>query len=183
MNREALLQALADSKPADRTEAAHLKRIIDFVRANENCCSRALGIGHITASCWIIDETLEYALLTHHRKLDRWLQLGGHIEDDQDILSAALREAREESGLIDIHPVAIDIFDVDAHTIPARKQEPEHIHYDIRFLFQAKRGERLTISDESHDLRWFTISELQEFPADDSIDRMVTKMRMFASQR
>lgn len=176
MNHDALLSALSEHQPFDETESGHLDRIIDFVRKYDNCCDRTLAVGHITASCWIIDETLEYALLTHHRKLDRWLQLGGHIEDDRDILSAALREAREESGLADIQPVDITIFDVDAHTIPARKQEPEHTHYDIRFLFQAKRGDRLTISDESHDLRWFSITELQGFPADASIDRMVDKM-------
>ena len=176
MNRDALLSALTEHQPFDQTESSHLKYIIEFVRAHEHCCDRTLAVGHITASCWIIDETLEYALLTHHRKLDRWLQLGGHIEDDRDILSAALREAREESGLDDIQPLATSIFDVDAHAIPARKQEPEHTHYDIRFLFQARRGDRLTISDESHDLRWFSIAELQAFPADASIDRMVSKM-------
>jgi len=176
MNRDALLSALSEHQPLDQTESSHLENIIEFVRHHDKCCDRTLAVGHITASCWIIDETLEFALLTHHRKLDRWLQLGGHIEDDRDILSAALREAREESGLDDIQPMDISIFDVDAHTIPARKQEPEHIHYDIRFLFQARRGDRLTISDESHDLRWFSITELQQFPTDTSIDRMVEKM-------
>lgn len=176
MNRTALLSALTAHRPADRTEAAHLNEITAFVRRHENCCDRTLTAGHITASCWIVDEGHGYALLTHHRKLDRWLQLGGHIEDDRDILSAALREAREESGLVDIQPVDAAIFDVDAHRIPARKQEPEHFHYDIRFLFQARRGDQLTISDESHDLRWFSIAELQAFPRDASIDRMVTKM-------
>lgn len=176
MNRKALLSALAEHSPVDATEAEHLTRIIDFVRQHENCCDRALSVGHITASCWIIDETGEHALLTHHRKLDRWLQLGGHVEDDHDILSAALREAREESGLDAIQAVDETIFDVDAHTIPARRQEPEHTHFDIRFLFQARRGDQLIISAESHDLRWFSISELQGLPADASIDRMVDKM-------
>ena len=122
------------------------------------------------------DAGYEFALLTHHRKLDRWLQLGGHIEDDLDILTAALREAREESGLDEIHPVTDAIFDVDVHPIPARKQEPEHFHYDVRFLFQARRGDSLIISDESHDLRWFSIQDLRDLSRDESIDRMVDKM-------
>jgi 8-oxo-dGTP pyrophosphatase MutT (NUDIX family) len=176
MDRNTLMLSLSAYKTADPTEQEHLQRITAFVSAHINCCDRNLTVGHITASCWIVDESFEYALLTHHRKLKRWLQLGGHVEDDGDILSAALREAREESGLTDIHPVAETIFDVDAHTIPARKQEAEHIHYDIRFLFQARKGQQLIISDESHDLRWFSIPELQQFPADASIDRMVKKM-------
>jgi len=176
MNREALLTALHRHRPADAVEAEHRQRTIDFVSLNENCCDRNLDSGHITASSWIVDETTDHALLTHHRKLDRWLQLGGHIEDDDDILAAALREAREESGLSDIHTLSNDIFDVDVHLIPARKREPQHNHYDVRFLFQARRGDSLTISDESHDLCWFSISELRGLPRDDSIDRMVEKM-------
>ena len=176
MDRDTLLSALDAHPPADTIEADHRQRTIEFVSQYENCCDRHLDCGHITASSWIIDELCQHALLTHHRKLNRWLQLGGHIEDDDDILAAALREAREESGLNDIHTVTSAIFDIDVHPIPARKQEPEHVHYDVRFLFQARRGDNLTISDESHDLRWFSISELQDLPHDDSIDRMVEKM-------
>ena len=176
MVRDTLLSQLKQHRSFDDIEADHLARTIAFVERHDNCCDRQLTEGHITASSWIIDESASYALLTHHRKLDRWLQLGGHVEDDSDILEAALREAREESGLSDIHTVVNDIFDVDVHPIPARKSEPAHFHYDVRFLFQADRGDTLTISDESHDLRWFSIAELQAMPADDSIDRMVAKM-------
>jgi len=176
MDRHTLLSALTSHQPLDDIEAGHLQRTIVFVSDNETCCDRHLAIGHITASSWIIDEHCDHALLTHHRKLNRWLQLGGHVEDDDDILAAALREAREESGLVDLHTFNETIFDVDVHPIPARKQEPEHFHYDVRFLFQARRGDTLTISDESHDLSWFSIAELENFPADDSIDRMVQKM-------
>lgn len=176
MDRNTLLSALKTHSASNDAEAEHLQRTIDFVSQNEHCCDRHLASGHITASSWIIDDQYQHALLTHHRKLNRWLQLGGHVEDDQHILAAALREAREESGLNDIHTVTEAIFDVDVHLIPARKQEAAHYHYDIRFLFQAHRDDRLTISDESLDLRWFSIAELQALAADDSIDRMVEKM-------
>jgi len=176
MDRSTLLSAMNSHQAINDVEAEHRQRTITFVSDNETCCDRNLTIGHITASSWIIDETFEHALLTHHRKLNRWLQLGGHVEDDKHILAAALREAREESGLDDIHTISETIFDVDVHLIPARKQEPEHFHYDVRFLFQARRDDRLTISDESHDLRWFSITELRDLGGDDSIDRMVEKM-------
>ena len=176
MDYHALLNALRAHQAADETESAHLKRIISFVEQHTNCCSRDLTIGHVTASSWIVNDTGSHALLTHHRKLDRWLQLGGHIENDQDIITAALREAREESGLEDIHTVSETIFDVDVHPIPARKTEPEHFHYDVRFLFQASHSDQLLISDESHDLGWFTIQEMQTMSFDDSIVRMINKM-------
>ena len=176
MVRDTLLSKLKRHRAFDTLEADHVARTIAFVEQHDNCCDRRLASGHITASSWIIDKDAAHALLTHHRKLDRWLQLGGHIEDDSDILDAALREAREESGLSDIACVNDDVFDVDVHPIPARGTEPAHYHYDVRFLLRARRGDALTISDESHDLRWFSIAELQAMPTDESITRMVTKM-------
>lgn len=176
MVRQSLLKKLQAHHAHDEQESGHLVRTLAFVEEHDNCCDRTLPIGHITASSWIISQDNSHALLTHHKKLDRWLQLGGHVESDADILEAALREAQEESGLADIHAVSTAIFDVDVHPIPARKAEPAHDHYDIRFLLQADRGDTLTISDESHDLRWFSIAELRAMPADASIDRMVKKM-------
>lgn len=180
MNRQTLLAALKAHTTLDSLEAQHLKRSIEFVDRYDNCCDRKLRVGHITASSWIIDNDQSHALLTHHKKLDRWLQLGGHIENDSDILNAALREAREESGLNDLHVISDAIFDVDVHPIPARGFEPEHFHFDVRFIFQADRGDTLVISDESHDLRWFTIDELYELAPDESITRMIDKMKQLA---
>lgn len=177
MDRNALISALKSYSTSNAIEAEHLHKTLEFVCKNDHCCDRNLSSGHITASSWIIDEHKKHALLTHHRKLNRWLQLGGHIEDDHDILSAALREAREESGLNDIHTITETIFDIDVHLIPARKQNIAHFHYDLRFLFQAQRGDALIISDESHDLRWFSLRELNDkFSNDDSLDRMIKKM-------
>lgn len=176
MDYQGLLYALTSHQAVDKTETQHLDDIITFVQQHPDCCNRELAIGHVTASCWIIDQTMTKALLTHHRKLDRWLQLGGHIEEDTDIISAALREAREESGLEHIQSVNDAIFDVDVHLIPARKMDPAHNHYDVRFLFQAHGDHQLTISDESHDLRWFSITELQDMTFDASINRMINKM-------
>ena len=178
MNRSELLTALKHHQPTSIQEGRHLASVIEFVTQHEHCCSRHLAIGHITASSWIIDQAGRHALLTHHRKLGRWLQLGGHVEDDSDILTAALREACEESGLATLHAVDDRIFDVDVHPIPARRDEPAHLHYDLRFLLQADRGAELTISDESHDLRWFSIDELRALPDDESIKRMVDKMQL-----
>ena len=110
-----------------------------FVEQNEMCFERSLDIGHITGSAWVLDFHRTHTLLTHHAKLDKWLQLGGHSDGDPDTLEVALREVREESGLVEVRPISEAIFDVDAHLIPARGAEPEHIHYDIRFLAEADR--------------------------------------------
>jgi 8-oxo-dGTP pyrophosphatase MutT (NUDIX family) len=116
--------------------------------------------GHITASSWIIDETGEFTLLTHHAKLNRWLQPGGHADGDENVFAVAEREAREETGLTFLKVKGPDIFDLDIHPIPSRNDFPEHWHYDIRFLFEAKRKEAFTVTAESHALAWVPAADV-----------------------
>ncbi|MFN0084246.1 MAG: NUDIX hydrolase [Blastocatellia bacterium] len=149
--------------------------IEEFVLENERWYDRALSIGHLTGSAWILDKERTHALLTHHRKLDLWVQLGGHTEGDADMLSAACREAREESGLPDVVPAAETIFDVDIHAIPARREEPAHFHYDIRYLFTADRGRPLTVSGESMSLAWAPLAEISNYTREESVLRMTRK--------
>ncbi|HBY64068.1 MAG TPA: NUDIX hydrolase, partial [Solibacterales bacterium] len=135
----------------------------------------SLPAGHITGSAWVLDHGRTHVLLTHHQKLDKWLQLGGHADGDPDTLAVALREAREESGLSEVHPLTAGIFDVDVHLIPARKSEPEHFHYDIRHLLLADRRHPLRITSESKDLRWVPIADVARLTREESMLRMVRK--------
>src|ERR1019366_3306840 len=115
--RTPLLDKLRAYRPSDAHEARMAEQLRLFVEAHADCFERSLAIGHVTGSAWIVDRDRTHTLLTHHRKLDKWLQLGGHADGDLDILRVALREAREESGLEAIRPVSEEIFDVDIHTI------------------------------------------------------------------
>lgn len=151
-------------------------RLSQFVSSYENCFERTLLIGHVTGSAWIVDRDRTHVLLTHHRKLDKWLQLGGHADGDADVLRVAMREAGEESGLASLQPVHRNIFDVDIHLIPARKTEPEHFHYDVRYALEADRAEPIRVSDESHDLRWVPVAEVHRLTEEESVLRMVRKM-------
>ena len=131
--------------------------------------------GHITGSAWIIDATRHYVLLTHHAKLNKWLQLGGHADGELNPLAVAMREAREESGLTKLRVISEEVFDVDRHLIPARKTDPDHFHYDIRFMIEADPDEPLLISDESHDLAWIEIAKMAEYNNEESMLRMARK--------
>ena len=150
------------------------ERLRAFVVANEDCFKRELEIGHVTGSAWILNAKADAALLTHHRKLNIWVQLGGHADGDANIQRVAEREAEEESGLKDLNVVATDIFDIDIHEIPARKSEPAHFHYDCRFLLQAA-SEDYVVSDESHDLKWILLADMQSYTTEESVLRMVRK--------
>ena len=146
-----------------------------FVAAHEDCFRRELGIGHVTGSAWVLSPDRRRVLLTHHRKLDLWLQLGGHADGEWDVRLVALREAREESGLVRVRLLADAIFDVDVHSIPARAREPAHFHYDVRFVCEADDVEPLVVSDESHDLAWVELDRVAVLSADRSVLRMVRK--------
>jgi 8-oxo-dGTP pyrophosphatase MutT (NUDIX family) len=131
--------------------------------------------GHFTGSAWVVSADGARVLLTHHRKLDRWLQPGGHADGDTDLARVALREAEEETGLRDL-VLEPGVFDLDRHAIPARGDEPEHWHYDVRYLVRATGSEEFVVSEESHALAWRDVRDVANDPhADDSVRRMAKK--------
>ena len=162
---------VAGYSSSDPHQAAERERILAFIDEHPNALERSCLRGHLTASALIIDASGERALLTHHRKLDRWLQMGGHVDGDGNLVGAAWREATEESGIeglsIDPRPV-----DLDIHTIPARGDEPEHWHLDVRFQVYAPEGAREEISEESIALGWFTPAEFDALDSDESVARL-----------
>lgn len=168
-----LLRAYADRHPQEHVTAA---LFIDFVERNPRCFERELTEGHVTGSAWLVDRTGASVLLTHHRKLGRWLQLGGHSDGNPATLAVAVQEAREESGLA-IAPLSEDIFDLDVHEIPARRTEPAHLHFDVRFVLQAVGDETFQVSGESLDLAWVPIAELGDYTDEESVLRMARKWR------
>ena len=138
MNREALFSELLSHVPADPREAESLGWMRRFVAAPEDPFTRENAVGHVTASAVVARPGGEAFLLVFHRKLGRWLQPGGHVEhSDASAFDAALREASEETGIRATGfeaPLGGTIFDVDVHEIPARKSEPAHQHFDVRYL-------------------------------------------------
>ena len=150
-------------------------QLLEFVLQTPDCFERSHSAGHITGSAWLVNPGGNKALLTLHRKLKLWVQPGGHADGDPDVLRVALREAQEESGIGGLRALSANIYDIDIHVIPARPLtgEPEHLHYDVRYLLQAPH-EQYAISDESDALGWFDEQELNHLtpPADDAVLRL-----------
>ena len=177
MHRQPVLSLLRThaARPLCATEAEATALVIAFVEEHPDCLLRSCEPGHLTGSAWIVDPTRTRVLLTHHRKLGKWLQLGGHADGDPDLLAVALREAREESGLAGVRVLSPAIFDLDRHWIPPRKSDPGHWHLDLRFLLEADPAETLVVSDESHDLAWVPLTEVAALNPEESMTRMVRK--------
>jgi len=156
-------------------EAETVEKFIQLLEDAADPFVRQRLAGHFTASAWLVSDDGMRALLTHHRKLGRWLQLGGHADGDRDLARAALREAQEESGLDGLR-VEPDIFDLDRHWIPEHKGVPAHWHYDVRYVVRACAHEDFVVSDESHALAWRDIDALaDDASADASLRRMARK--------
>ncbi|MGV0036137.1 MAG: NUDIX hydrolase [Candidatus Azotimanducaceae bacterium WSBS_2022_MAG_OTU7] len=179
--RQPLLTLLSNYLKDYPVESEMTSRYISFVEANKDCFERSLSIGHVTGSAFIIDNACKQVLLTHHKKLDRWLQPGGHADGDPDVAAVGLREAEEESGLEAIRFFTPELLDVDIHAIPARKDEPEHFHYDCRFLLRSSGSDDFVISDESNDLAWVSFGDIFQYTREESILRMLKKTQRILS--
>lgn len=173
------LDLLDEAPPADADAQAVERRADDAVQhalsARAYAFTRDRLAGHFTGSAWLVDRAGGRVLLTHHRKLGRWLQLGGHADGDVELAQVALREAQEESGLTGLS-VEPDLFDIDRHWIPERREVPGHWHYDLRYVVRASDNEDYVVSEESLELAWREISELlDDRGSDESMRRMAGK--------
>lgn len=186
MHRQPLLQLLTDYAAANPAEREVAARIESLVTNHADCFDRTCRPGHVTGSAWVLSADRRRCLLLHHRKLQCWLQPGGHADGDPDVANVARREAIEESGLANLaflqtdgtSPIALDI---DVHLIPARYRangelvEDAHEHHDIRFLLAAEDESPIIVSDESHDVRWFTPTEITQQTDEESVLRLMRK--------
>ena len=173
MHRQHLLGLIRYYAIRHPVEAQVVARFEHFIREHDRCFERDCWAGHITGSAWLVNAAGTHVLLTHHRKLGRWLQLGGHSDGESNTRLAARREAEEESGLT-VRELDEAVFDLDVHEIPARKSDPAHLHYDVRFVFQAEH-EDFRVSAESLELAWAAIENLEAYSDEESVLRMGRK--------
>ncbi|MCD9873825.1 NUDIX hydrolase [Streptomyces guryensis] len=146
---------------------------LDHLAAHPDGMWKACHAGHVTASALVIDPSCGRVLLTLHKKLRMWLQMGGHCEpEDTSVEAAALREAAEESGITGLALLPGGPVRLDRHPIPA----PCHWHFDVQYAVLAPQGAVQEISDESLDLRWFAYDEVASV-ADDSVVRLLEATR------
>ena len=180
MRLTTLREPLSRYQAADPSEARFVVRMIELADA-EGACSRShFTPGHFTASAFVLSPDRHDLILIHHKKLGIWVQPGGHVDaTDPDLETAARREVAEEVGLSELESLTASgtIFDVDIHPIPARKDEPAHEHFDVRFAFVARTRE-FRRSEEVADMRWVPLDSVDAVTGDRSVLRAVEKLRV-----
>jgi 8-oxo-dGTP pyrophosphatase MutT (NUDIX family) len=178
-DRSQLVPLLAAHRAQDADERSHLARMLGLLETRGDPFARDHFVpGHFTASAFVVAPEGDALLLLRHPKLGRWLQPGGHVEaGDSGLLAAARRELLEEVGMNDASLAAPGIFDLDVHRIPALGREPEHEHFDVRFLFRAARRQlRGGPAGEAAALRWFSLDEIAAGASDTSVRRAARKL-------
>ncbi len=184
-SKEQLIRELQAFMPYDAQERVDTQQTIAFLQATSapDCFLRMHLSGHAVASALLLSPDCKKTLLTHHAFLDRWLQFGGHADGSPDMAETAVRETVEESGIADVKLLVPQIIDVEIQKIPDRPErgEPEHLHYDIRYLAQAMT-EDFKVSEESHNLRWFSYMELFNMNASSGLLRMAEKWKKYCDE-
>lgn len=185
MSRYDLLQMLDRYQERYPEEGPMVARVVALVEGHADCFARSCQPGHITGSAWVVSADRQRVALVHHRKLQRWLQPGGHADGDSDVVMVAWREATEETGLRNLRLLGqeegVIPLDVDVHEIPARYDpqgnlvEGAHQHHDIRFLFVASRDDSLVVSEESHAVAWLELDQVRQQTDEESLLRMLEK--------
>ncbi len=180
----ALSALLLDPSSASDVDPGHLEAMQNLASSEHPVLSRGHYLpGHFTASAFVLSPSRDQLLLIRHKKLGLWLQPGGHIEStDRDVLSAAMREVREETGLSEL-VVEIPLFDLDVHQIPAWQDTPAHLHHDVRVLLSAQE---LAVegADDAAEARWFPLQELADsqgelaagYDTDESVRRVARRL-------
>lgn len=179
MHRRELLWLLAHYRTPFIEEAGMVERTRHFVMQHSNCFDRRLLPGHVSGSGWVVNPARSHVLLMHHRKLNLWLQPGGHADNDPDIHGVVIKETAEECGLDPSAIKLVDhaIFDVDVHTVYASAHDPRHDHFDIRFLIEIDDTQPVPGNDESHEIGWVALDDVSRFNNARSIYRLVQKTR------
>ena len=160
------LQEIIDFIPSCSQEVSDKEAFIDFIKNNENCLSRENTAGHITVSAWIVNRDKTKVLFCYHNIYNSWSWVGGHADGNEDLLSVAVKEAREETGA-EVLPLCDKIFSLEILPVAGHFKKgqyvPSHVHYNVTYLVEADENEDISVcEDENSAVGWIDISEIAE---------------------
>ena len=167
MSREDVIRKIGEYEPANEQETEDKALMLSWLEHNDDAFSRENAIAHVTVSGWVVNKDRSKVLMVYHNVYDSWSWLGGHADGETDLLSVAVKEVKEESGLAEVHPVSEDIMSLEVLTVDGHEKKgryvSSHLHMNVTFLLEADSESVLSIkADENSDVAWFTPEEALE---------------------
>lgn len=167
MSREDVIRKIGEYEPANEQETEDKALMLSWLEHNDDAFSRENAIAHVTVSGWVVNKDRSEVLMVYHNIYDSWSWLGGHADGETDLLSVAVKEVKEESGLAEVHPVSEDIMSLEVLTVDGHEKKgryvSSHLHMNVTFLLEADSESVLSIkADENSDVAWFTPEEALE---------------------
>lgn len=161
------LEDLINYNPYNEQESKDKDFMLKFIKSSENILDRANTVAHFTASSWIVNKDRDKVLMIYHNLYDSWSWTGGHADGDDDLLSVAVKEAKEETGVNSIKPINDDIYSIEVITVDGHVKRGEyissHLHLNLTYLLEADDSDILVIKeDENSGVKWFAIGEAIE---------------------
>ena len=159
-----IIEEIKKYRPCNAQEQRDQTLILDFLEKNGDAFLRSNLLAHMTASSWIVNPERTKTLMVYHNLYDSWSWTGGHADGETDLLSVALREAREETGIEHVRPVSPEIFSLEVLTVDGHEKRgeyvPSHLHMNVTYLLEAEESDTLhACREENSGVAWFTLEE------------------------
>lgn len=180
--RQQLISEITKYTPVNAQEAADKQLILSALQSETDIFLRSNLSRHITASAWVVNKRFDRVLMVYHKIYNSWSWLGGHADGDEDLLSVAIREVQEESGIRNVVPISREIYSLEALTVDGHEKKgsyvPSHLHLNVTYLLMADDTERLKIKeDENSGVAWFGLEEaLQKSTEPWFVERIYKKL-------
>lgn len=159
-----IIEEIKKYRPCNAQEQRDQALILDFLEKNGDAFLRSNLLAHMTASSWIVNPERTKTLMVYHNLYDSWSWTGGHADGETDLLSVALREAREETGIEHVRPLSPEIFSLEVLTVDGHEKRgeyvPSHLHMNVTYLLEAEESDTLHVCrEENSGVAWFTLEE------------------------
>ncbi len=159
-----IIEEIKKYRPCNAQEQRDQALILDFLEKNGDAFLRSNLLAHMTASSWIVNPERTKTLMVYHNLYDSWSWTGGHADGETDLLSVAMREAREETGIAHVRPLSPEIFSLEVLTVDGHEKRgeyvPSHLHMNVTYLLEAEESDTLHVCrEENSGVAWFTLEE------------------------
>ena len=175
------IKSIKEYEPYNEQEISEQEIILRYIDIFDDILTRNNEIIHMTSSAFVINKNRDKVLMVHHNIYNSWAWTGGHTDGEEDLLSVAIKEAKEETGVKNVIPVMNDIISIDilpvfGHIKKGKYVSP-HLHVSIAYLLEADENEELIVKrDENSDVKWITIDEINLFSNEPHMKKVYRKI-------